>query len=92
MIWIGVDAHKQVHQAVAISEQGIIGARTIPNIPAAWAALLEWARQWPERIWCGFRSNPITHFGPIRSPVSDESDQQFRSFRNALTEALTTTA
>lgn len=41
---------------------------------------------------CGFRSNPITHFGPIRSPVSDESDQPFRSFRNALTEALTTTA
>lgn len=51
MIWIGVDAHKQVHQAVAINESGVIGTRTIPNTPAAWAALLEWARQWPERIW-----------------------------------------
>ncbi len=51
MIWIGVDAHKRVHQAVAIAEVGIQGERTISNTPAEWAALLEWARQWPERIW-----------------------------------------
>src|SRR3989441_1671530 len=51
MIWIGVDAHKQIHQAVAISDAGIAGEQTIPNTEAAWAALLEWARQWPERIW-----------------------------------------
>ena len=51
MIWIGVDAHKQVHEAVALSEAGVLGTRTIANTPAAWAALLEWARQWPERIW-----------------------------------------
>src|SRR2546425_12537151 len=51
MIWIGVDAHKQIHQAVAISETGIAGERTIPNTEAAWAALLGWAQQWPERIW-----------------------------------------
>jgi transposase len=51
VIWIGVDAHKQIHQAVAISDGGIAGEQTIPNTEAAWAALLEWARQWPERIW-----------------------------------------
>ncbi|HEV3174991.1 MAG TPA: IS110 family transposase [Stellaceae bacterium] len=51
MIWIGVDAHKQVHLAVAIDSEGILGERKIPNTPAAWAALLEWSRQWPERIW-----------------------------------------
>jgi len=51
VIWIGVDAHKRIHEAVAISEGGVVGTRTIPNAPQAWAALLAWARQWPERIW-----------------------------------------
>ncbi len=51
MIWIGVDAHKRVHQAVAISDQGIAGERTLPNTTAAWAELLAWAGQWPERVW-----------------------------------------
>ena len=51
MIWIGVDAHKRVHQAVAISERGIEGERTLPNTTAAWAELIAWARQWPERTW-----------------------------------------
>ena len=51
MIWIGVDAHKQVHKAIALSVQGPVGERTIPNTPQAWAALFEWAQQWPERIW-----------------------------------------
>ena len=51
MIWIGVDAHKQVHQALALGREGPVGERTVRNTPAAWAALLEWAQQWPERIW-----------------------------------------
>lgn len=51
MIWIGVDAHKRIHQAVAISETGIQGERTLPNTTAAWAELVSWARQWPERTW-----------------------------------------
>jgi transposase len=51
VIWIGVDAHKRIHQAVAISESGIQAERTIMNTPADWGALLEWARQWPQRIW-----------------------------------------
>lgn len=51
MIWIGVDAHKKVHQAVAISLEGVAGQRTIQNTAPLWAALLEWARQWPERMW-----------------------------------------
>ena len=41
---------------------------------------------------CGFRSNPITHFAPFRSPVSDESNHPFRSFRNPLMEPPVTTA
>lgn len=51
MIWIGVDAHKRVHQAVAPSEAGVVGERKIPNSPKAWAALLARAAQWPQRIW-----------------------------------------
>lgn len=53
MIWIGVDAHKRLHQALALGAQGeVLGERTIPNAPEAWAALLEWARALsPERIW-----------------------------------------
>ncbi len=51
MIWIGVDAHKKLHQAVAISLEGVVGQRTIPNTAAAWAALRAWAGQWPERMW-----------------------------------------
>jgi transposase len=51
VIWIGVDAHKRLHEAVAISESGVMGSRRITNEPVAWAALLEWARQWPEHVW-----------------------------------------
>ncbi|MHB8696075.1 MAG: IS110 family RNA-guided transposase [Solirubrobacteraceae bacterium] len=51
MIWIGVDAHKAVHEAIAIDHDGVIGQRRLPNTAAAWAELLEWATQWPERIW-----------------------------------------
>jgi len=51
VIWIGVDAHKRVHQAVALGSAGVQGERTITNSAAEWAALLDWAQQWPERIW-----------------------------------------
>ena len=51
MIWIGVDAHKRLHEAVALSEGGVVGSRRIANDAAQWAALLEWAQQWPERVW-----------------------------------------
>jgi transposase len=51
VIWIGVDAHKRIHQAVAIDERGIVGERRIANSAAAWADLRGWAQQWPERIW-----------------------------------------
>jgi len=51
VIWIGVDAHKQVHEALALSSEGVVGQQRIPNTPQAWAALLAWAQQWPERIW-----------------------------------------
>ena len=51
MIWIGVDAHKQLHQASALGEEGIAGERRIKNTPDEWLGLLAWARQWPERVW-----------------------------------------
>jgi len=51
VIWIGVDAHKAVHEAIALGQEGIVGQRRLANTPEAWAALLEWAGQWPERIW-----------------------------------------
>ncbi len=51
MIWIGVDAHKRVHQAVALRRDGEISERTIGNTPEGWASLLAWGQQWPERLW-----------------------------------------
>jgi transposase len=51
VIWIGVDAHKQVHEAIAIDQAGVLGQRRLPNTPEAWAELLGWAQQWPERMW-----------------------------------------
>jgi transposase len=51
VIWIGVDAHKRLHEAVAIDEGGIVGSRRIANEASEWARLLEWAGQWPERVW-----------------------------------------
>lgn len=53
MIWIGVDAHKRLHQAMALGARGeVLGERTITNDPAAWQGLLEWARALDaERIW-----------------------------------------
>ena len=51
MIWIGVDAHKRIHQAVAIDERGVQGQRRIANTAAPWAELFWWAQRWQERIW-----------------------------------------
>jgi len=51
MIWIGVDAHKQVHQAVAPEGDGGLSERTIGNTPEGWASLLAWGQQWPEQLW-----------------------------------------
>jgi transposase len=50
-MWIGVDAHKRVHQAVALGREGDISERTIDNTPEGWASLLAWAQQWSERLW-----------------------------------------
>lgn len=51
MVWIGVDAHKRVHQALALGSDGVIGQRQITNTADGWASLLNWAQVWPERIW-----------------------------------------
>ena len=66
MIWIGVDAHKRVHQAVALSRDGEISERTISNTPEGWASLLAWGQQWPERLWAVEGSGSL---GRRRGPV-----------------------
>jgi len=53
VIWIGVDAHKRLHQALALGSQAeLLSERTIANDPGSWQALLDWARALDdERIW-----------------------------------------
>jgi len=51
MIWIGIDAHKRVHQAVALSMDGVLAQKVIANTAVGWTELLRWASTWPERIW-----------------------------------------
>jgi transposase len=51
MIWIGIDAHKRVHQALALSVDGVLGQKTIANTAVGWTELLRWSSTWPERIW-----------------------------------------
>ena len=51
MIWIGVDAHKRVHQGVALGPTGVIAHKQIANTAAGWDELRAWAGAWPDRIW-----------------------------------------
>lgn len=51
MIWIGVDAHKRVHQGVALGATGLVAQRQIPNTAAGWTELRAWAAAWPDRMW-----------------------------------------
>jgi transposase len=51
MLWIGIDAHKRVHQAVALSVDGVLAQKVIANTPVGWTALIQWASAWPERVW-----------------------------------------
>ena len=51
MIWIGVDAHKRLHQAVALGPDGVLARRVVANTAGGWAELLRWASGWPERTW-----------------------------------------
>jgi transposase len=45
MIWIGVDAHKSSHVAVALDAAGQpLGECPVLNTPAGWAVLADWAR------------------------------------------------
>jgi hypothetical protein len=66
MIWIGIDAHKRVHQAVALSVDGVLGQRVIANTTAGWIELIQWAASWlngcgrwkvPGRSDAGWRSS-----------------------------------
>ena len=40
MIWIGIDAHKRVHQALALSWDGMLGQKTIANTAVGWTAYI----------------------------------------------------
>jgi transposase len=51
MIWIGIDAHKRVHQALALSVDGVLGQKTIANTAVGWTELLRWASTWSECSW-----------------------------------------
>jgi transposase len=53
MIIIGVDAHKAVHQALALDADGsILGQWRGPNTPESWQRLLSWAKLFPgPRHW-----------------------------------------
>src|SRR3979409_1005030 len=51
MIWIGGDAHKRVHQGVALGPTGVVAQRQITNTAAGWADLRAWAGAWPDRVW-----------------------------------------
>ena len=47
VITVGVDAHKQVHAAVALDDAGReVGRWRGPNSARGWAELREWATQW----------------------------------------------
>ncbi len=51
MLWIGIDAHKRIHQAVALSVDGVLAQKVIANTAVGWTALIQWAGAWPERVW-----------------------------------------
>ena len=51
MLWIGIDAHKRIHQAVALSVDGVLAQKVIANTAVGWTALIQWASAWPERVW-----------------------------------------
>src|SRR3954452_12216390 len=66
MIWIRIDAHKRVHQALALSVDGVLGQKTIANTAVGWTELLRWASTWPERIWAVEGSGSLgTRSGPV---------------------------
>jgi transposase len=72
MIWIGIDAHKRVHQAVALSPDGVLAQKVIANNAIGWTELLQWASKWPERIWAvegsGSLGRGVAQFLARRSP------------------------
>ena len=62
MLTLGVDAHKRVHEAVALDDAGReVGRRRVPNSAAGWGDLLAWAaglgapRRWGDRGRLGLR-------------------------------------
>jgi transposase len=50
MLWIGIDAHKRIHQAAALSVDGVLAQKVIANTAVGWTTLIQWASVWPERV------------------------------------------
>src|ERR1043165_8866678 len=61
MIWIAIDAHKRVHEALALSVDGVLGQKTIINTAVGWTELRRWASTWPERIWAVEGAGSLGH-------------------------------
>ena len=80
MLTIGVDAHKRVHEAVALDDAGReVGRRRVPNSAAGWGALLGWAagagdpRRWGvEGAW-GYGRGLAQHLVAAGETVSEVS-------------------
>src|SRR3954454_8137604 len=53
MLTIGVDAHKQLHVALALADKGaVLGQWQGPNSADGWSSLLQWATELAaERQW-----------------------------------------
>jgi len=52
MVIIGVDAHKRTHTLVAIDEAGRgLAEKTFAATPDGHLKAIEWAAQWPERLF-----------------------------------------
>jgi hypothetical protein len=40
-----------VHQAAALSVDGVLAKRVFANTTVGWIELIQWAAAWPERMW-----------------------------------------
>lgn len=52
MVVLGIDAHKRTHTAAAADPVGrLVAAKTVVATSLGHLRLLQWAGQWPQRVW-----------------------------------------